>query len=71
MNKKIKVIKRSNIPTSVPLMQTVFCLLALDYWDAPQWIWGAMGFLLLILWTGAIIQALKQRQVDIFNEKSE
>jgi len=36
----MKVLKRSNLPTRLPLWQSVTCLLALEHWNAPEWLYG-------------------------------
>jgi len=63
-----KVISRKNIPVTLPIFKTVIILLALDYWKAPEWLYGVVLALLVILWIGAISLLIKQTQVDIFDD---
>lgn len=68
---KRKVIKLSNYPTRLPVYNTIITAMALDYWNAPQWLWGALGILFLIIWIVSFYLIFKEEQVDIFNELSK
>lgn len=70
MNKKKKVISRGNIPPSSPVLSTVVAILAMDYWDAAEWVWGGVGLLLLMLWIAFIISFWNNDHVDIFEDKA-
>lgn len=62
-----KVINNKNLPIKFPVLATVVYATALDYWGAPQWVWGAVGLLTVIAWVGAIIVKVKEEeQEDIF-----
>lgn len=66
-----KVISRKNLPTKPPTIATVVAILALDYWNAPQWLWGALGVVFVIIWVAWIVQMFQEKQFDIFKDKSE
>lgn len=63
-----KVLSRKNLPTKLPLMSSVTCLLALQYWNAPQWLYGVMGSLYAIVWIFSIYNILSEKQTDLLNE---
>lgn len=63
--KKRKVISLNNLPVKLPLFQTLVTALALDYWNAPQWLWGALGLLFLVVWIYAIVARVNQEETDI------
>lgn len=65
--KKIKVIDHENIPKRLPITITLTFLLALDYWNAPQWAWGAAILYLILVWIYAITRIWNQNEIDIFN----
>lgn len=63
----MKVIKRNNLPKKLPVIGTLVMFLALDYWNAPQWLLGAMGILYLLIWCVIIISIIKEEEVDLFD----
>jgi hypothetical protein len=67
--KKSKVIKSKNLPTRLPLWQTITTLLALDYWNAPQWLWGVLATVFLIVWGVGVAGLISEDSVDIFKDK--
>jgi len=60
-----KVIKSTSLPTKLPIWSTITTALALDYWNAPQWLWGAMGLLFLIGWISCIICFATEEEIDL------
>lgn len=69
MSKEKKyVISRENLPTKLPLFATLVTALACDYWDAPGWLWGALGVLFLALWIYAIIRLMNDDDMDVIDE---
>lgn len=67
----MKVIKRSNFPTKLPIMATVFWCLCMDYWHAPQWLYGVYFTIFGIAWIGAIYQMLREEDTDIFETSNK
>lgn len=61
----MKVIKRSNLPKKLPVIGTLVMFLALDYWNAPQWLLGAMVILCILIWCVTIISIIKDEEVDL------
>lgn len=61
-----KVISSKNLPTKIPVLSTVVYATALDYWNAPQWLWGAVGLLMALAWIGSIIAKVREEEEDIF-----
>ena len=72
MFEKRKVVKKSNLPTGrPPILTTVVTILALDYWQAPGWLFGIFGTVLVLLWMTWIQLKLTQEEVDILKIKSK
>lgn len=67
--KKFKI-DRKNLPTRLPIYNTLIIVIALDYWSAPDWLWGVLGTLVLIAWVSVLISFFKDDYVDIFHEHS-
>lgn len=68
---KHKVISRKNFPARLPVYQTLAVLLTLDFYNAAQWVWGAIGLLFLGFWIVAIMEMIKDDHVDIFKKDGE
>ena len=67
MNTK-KVISRKNLPTISPIMGTVVYATALHYWNAPEWLWGSLGLIMIIIWIGWAVNLYNQESIDIMEE---
>jgi hypothetical protein len=65
MKKSKKVIKSNYIPTRLPLWQTLTIIISLDYWNAPQWVCGAVGLFLVFLWSLCIWELCIQKDTSI------
>jgi uncharacterized membrane protein len=68
---KFKVLKRNNLPTKLPFLSTALIITLLDYWDAPEWLWGVMCFLLIITWIVCIYEVITQKEIDLLNNKEK
>lgn len=44
------VLAPMNLPMRMPWLHTLVLWLALDYFHAPGWAWGAVGLFLLFAW---------------------
>ena len=60
-----KVIKRKYLPSRSPLASSIVYLLALEYWNAPQWAWGCVCFLIILVWVNFIISFFSEEGIDI------
>ena len=69
--KERKVFKEHDLPTRFPLWEPITCWLALDHWNAPQWLYGSMGLIFLILWLIAIKNFSNQESVEFLNDDDE
>lgn len=47
--KKTEVISYKNLPTKAPFWITCTIVLALDKYNASQWLWGSLGTILLLM----------------------
>lgn len=62
-----KVISKKNLPTRSPILTTVVYVLAMDYWNAPQWLWGAVGLFLIFIWIAWIVSFFNQDEIDVMS----
>lgn len=60
-----KVISRKNIPSRTPIPSTVLYALAMDYWNAPQWLWGVFGVFIVLMWIFWVSSFFTQDEIDI------
>lgn len=63
--KQKKVISKKNFPSRNPISATILYITALGYWEAPQWLWGASGLLILFVWILWVISFFNEDEVDI------
>jgi hypothetical protein len=63
-----KVIANNNMPVRLPIWSSITALIALEHWNAPQWVYGATGLFFLIIWIASIILLIVEEKTDIFND---
>lgn len=70
---KNHVIKRSSLPQSSPVMFTAVMWLLLDRLDAPGWVWGSVGLLVVLVWIVAITRFVSDTEADVpgFGERKK
>jgi hypothetical protein len=68
--KNSKVISNLNLPTKLPLWATLTMIMALDFYNMPQWICGGVGVCLTIIWIVSIYRLFTDKHIDIFKDKS-
>lgn len=66
---KRKVINSRNMPMNTPLYQTLAVVLALIEFEAPEWVCGVVGTILVIVWLGWIISIFNTEQLPPFGEE--
>lgn len=66
--KEKKVIAFKNQRRRIPLWPTVMTLLVCDRFNAAEWVWGAIGFFLVLIWIGYFweVATIKEIEVDLF-----
>ena len=64
-------IDRKNLPSKMPVSFTLISILAMDYWGAPDWVFGAVGVFLLLFWVSFFISVSKSKYIDIFENKEK
>lgn len=62
---KRQVISVKNLPTRLPVTFTMVLGLLLDRYDAPGWMWGAAGAILLLIWVVAVIGKVYENSVEV------
>jgi hypothetical protein len=60
-----KVISHKNLPTRLPIWTTVTAGLLLDRFSSPDWVWGIVGTLFVIVWIVCIISIRTQDHVEL------
>jgi hypothetical protein len=65
--KKNRVIKRENLPLKISIWNPLTCFLALERFNAPGWLYGALGVLFLFADIAAIYRILTETEVDLLN----
>lgn len=63
-----KVISRKNLPVKLPFVQTLSVITALDYWKAPQYLWGSVGLFYVVIWAATFYAMGTQKEVDILKD---
>lgn len=59
------VLSMTNMPLRLPWQATILLWLLLDRLHAPGWVWGAVGFLLVIVWISWLIDVCTHRNVEL------
>lgn len=62
---KRKVISPKSLPTRLPVTFTMVLGLLLDRYDAPGWVWGATGAIMLLIWVAAAIGKVYEDSVEV------
>jgi len=61
-------------PTSIgtspvrAVYSTVVILLALEVWNAPEWLWGALIAFVVFAWIVVIVAFFQERTIDPFED---
>lgn len=58
-------INHANLPPKLPALGTLVIYMALDYFHAPQWLWGAAVVVLAIVWIVMIVALANAKYVDL------
>ncbi len=66
--KNRKVISPKNLPSRFPLVTWVVAILALDHWNAPEWLWATVITIGSIVSIVAIYLMIEQETVDIISK---
>ena len=69
MKKNRKVISRNNLSFPNPTWVGVVVFLLLDRFNAPQWVFGALGLLWVILLAIWVNDWFNSDKIDIFKDK--
>lgn len=69
------VLSRKQMPTSVPVFETLTLFLILERFNAPQYVWGAIGVVWIFIFIACVVSVIKQKYVELFEitakQKSE
>lgn len=68
---KKKVLALSCFPMRMPLFETATLFLVVDRFQSPEWVWGAVGVFVVLLWCAFIYDRVTTEEVDILNPKKE
>ena len=62
----MRKIHHKNLPTRLPITPTLTIFLAMDYWNAPEWVFGVVCFSAAIIWGATIYSIATQKLEDVF-----
>lgn len=65
--KKNRVIKRKNLPLKISIWNPLTCFLALERFNAPGWLYGALGVLFLYGYILTIYRMSTDIEVDLLS----
>lgn len=67
----MKVISRKNIQTEVPVISTMVVVMALDFYNAPAFLWGVVLTVWSIYFIACVVDLFKNKEVDIFEDENK
>lgn len=67
MNEQKFYISYKRMPPRIPLMATLFWWMFLDYTNAPGWLFGVVGTIMLFAWVAFIYVFLTHNGRDVFD----
>ncbi|HDY89560.1 MAG TPA: hypothetical protein ENH82_15795 [bacterium] len=62
------VISATNLQTKSPIGSTLLLYLLFEKWNTPMWVYGAVGTLLILWFAAWIVDIVKSKAVDVFEE---
>ena len=65
---KRKVLDRRTLPKRLPLAGTILTFLALDYWNAPQWLFGVAITFYVFIWGATIYGMCTEKEINVIEE---
>lgn len=70
--KEKRVISPKSFPRKPPINITILAAVSCKTFSAPEWIWGAVGLFMLLLWIAYIskVATEKETEVDIFSDQT-
>lgn len=63
--KELRVISRECLPTRLPIVGTVVWWLLMERVNAPGWLWGALGFGMVLVWIAAFVRIFKEKRTKL------
>lgn len=64
----MKVIKTKNLPTKIPLFQTLVIFMADKIDMFNDYVMGALYLMMLFVWISVFYRAYKEEKIDIFDK---
>lgn len=55
----------------LPIQSTLVVILALDHWNAPQWLWGVIGAIFGLFWIVSIIEFFRESRYEFDMDEME
>lgn len=59
------VLARKHMPYRSPIVFTIVMYLFMDHVHSPQWVWGAVGLFVLIMWITYFVGIHNEKEVII------
>src|SRR5690606_6610422 len=67
----MKVIERKNLPTKIPVINTLVIVMALDFYNSSAWLWGVLLTIWSIIVIASIIGVYRDEYVDLFEDDDD
>jgi hypothetical protein len=64
-------IARSSIATALPIQNSVLAYFIMDYYKAPEFVWGIIITLFSIIWIACIYGVITEERIDVFEEEEK
>ena len=57
-----------NTPSKAPITFSLVLYLCMDKWNAPEWLWGVVGVIMIIIWIVILIDIYNDVRIDLFED---
>lgn len=64
---KNRIFYINNTPPRLPIYLSILSFFLCKYYNAPEWVYGAAGLALLILWVVCLYATYKAEKVDLWD----
>jgi hypothetical protein len=64
-------ISRSSIATVLPVQNSALAYFIMDYYKAPEFVWGIIITLFSIIWIACIYEMATEERIDVFEEEEK
>lgn len=69
--KKRKVISPNHLPTKIPLIAGLVLWLALDHWNAPEWVYWVVASIIGLISVLSVYRLITDKYINVTDEDIE